>query len=131
MNRPALAACAALALAACSGKPAEKNAAVPAAAPAAVGPTVENHASAGRYIMDPAHTSVNFRVSHMGLSHYTARFTKMDGALDFDPANPAAQKVSVTIDPSSIQTNYPLKDVDFDGELRGKQFFDVAQFPTM
>jgi polyisoprenoid-binding protein YceI len=120
--------CAVLAVAACSPqtKPAEKTAAVAPAKPAVV-----NAAAPGLYTMDRAHTSVNFRVSHMGLSHFTARFTKMDGTLQFDPANPATMSVSATLDPASLQTNYPLKDVDFDKDLRGKEMFDVAAYPDM
>lgn len=121
--------CAVLAVAACSPqtKPADKTAA--AAKPAA--PAVVNAAPPGLYTMDRAHTSVNFRVSHMGLSHFTARFTKLNGTLQFDPANPATMSVSATLDPASLQTNYPLTDVNFDKELTGKEMFDVAAHPDM
>lgn len=88
-------------------------------------------APAGQYFMDPAHTSINFRLSHMGLSHYTARFTKADGTLTFDPANPAAQSVSATIDATSLQTNYPdPAKLDFDAQVE-KEFLDAAHFPTI
>ena len=33
---------------------------------------------AGEYKADLAHTSVNFRIDHLGMSHYTARFTGID-----------------------------------------------------
>ena len=36
---------------------------------------------AGSYSMDKAHTSVTFKVSHMGFSNYTAHFAKVDGKL--------------------------------------------------
>ena len=88
-------------------------------------------APAGQYFMDMAHTSINFRLSHMGLSHYTARFTKADATLAFDPANPAAQSVSVTIDAASLQTNYPdPAKLDFDAQIE-KEFLDAPHFPTI
>lgn len=138
MTRNALLAVAALSvLAACAPKPAEKAAeapAEPAAANAASGggmPFV-NTAPAGLYEIDKAHTSVNFRISHMGLSEYTARFTKIEGKLNFDPANPEAMTVEATLNPKSIQTNYPdPKETDFDGQLAGKDFLDAAQFPQI
>jgi polyisoprenoid-binding protein YceI len=44
---------------------------------------------------------------HMGLSNYTARFAKFDATIEFDPANPTASKVTATIDPTSVRTDYP------------------------
>jgi len=119
----------ALSLAACSPKPAQTAKTDAAAAPAAV--PVKNDAPAGAYELDLSHTSVNFRVLHIGLSNYTARFTKMTGELQFDPANPAAQSISVTIDAGSMQTNYPdPATLDFDTQVE-KEFLDAAKFPTI
>ncbi len=38
----------------------------------------------GTYLMDPNHASVHFKVNHLGLSNYTARFTEMRAALQLD-----------------------------------------------
>jgi polyisoprenoid-binding protein YceI len=120
---------AAAGMSACGPRPAPK---VKAAAPAPVAeaqPPME--APAGEYTMDPVHTSVNFRISHMGLSHYTARFTKMDGRLQFDPAHPTAQSVTATIQADSLQTNYPdPAQLDFDGQVE-KEFLEAGKFPTI
>ncbi|MEI9903556.1 MAG: YceI family protein [Asticcacaulis sp.] len=43
---------------------------------------------AGDYKADPAHTSLTFEVSHMGYSHYTARFADVQATLRLDPAHP-------------------------------------------
>ncbi|HZZ33698.1 MAG TPA: YceI family protein, partial [Phenylobacterium sp.] len=61
--------------------------AVAATAPAAPQPP------AGSYAIDKAHTSVTFRVNHLGFSHYTARFATVDGKLKFNPAAPATMAV--------------------------------------
>jgi polyisoprenoid-binding protein YceI len=84
---------------------------------------------AGAYYLDKAHTSVTFRVSHMGFSHYTASFSRVDGTLQFDPANPAAMRVEATIDPTSLQLNAPP--ADFHDQLMGKSWFDAATFPQI
>lgn len=65
-------------------------------------------APAGTYKIDPAHASVTFKVSHLGLSNYTARFTKIDATLALDPAKPESAKLSAVIDPTSIRTDYPF-----------------------
>jgi len=80
----------------------------------AAGPAVAQPAAkpapqppAGQYYLDKAHTSVTFRVSHMGFSNYTARFARVDGKLQFDPAHPSAMRVEATIDPTSLALNTP------------------------
>jgi polyisoprenoid-binding protein YceI len=93
------------------------------AAPAAPQPP------AGQYVMDPTHTSVVFRVSHMGFSHYTARFSRVDGKLQFDPQQPAAMRVEANIDPTSLELNAPPP--GFLQQLMGKGWFEAAQFPQI
>src|ERR1700761_5892616 len=84
---------------------------------------------AGTYTMDKAHTSVTFRVSHMGFSHYTARFSRIDGRLKFDPPHPAAMAVEATIDPMSLELNPPP--AGFHDQLMSKAWFDAAHFPKI
>jgi polyisoprenoid-binding protein YceI len=84
---------------------------------------------AGVYVMDKAHTSVTFRVNHLGFSHYTARFATVDGKLKFDPAAPATMTVDATIDPQSLALNAPP--AGFHDQLMGKNFFDAGVFKTI
>jgi polyisoprenoid-binding protein YceI len=76
-------------------------------------------APAGRYVMDPHHTSVIWRVSHLGVSMFTAQFTNVSGAFAYDPKAPLATKVDVRIDPASVSTKLP----DFDKELASDKWF--------
>jgi len=128
--RAYLATCAVIALAACSPRSSEPAKSAPAAATAPAAPA-KTTAPGGAYSLDPGHTSVIFRVNHLGMSHYTARFTDVAGKLQFDPAKPDGSSVTVEIDPASIQTNYPDPKLDFDKELRGSNFLDAAKFPKM
>lgn len=136
MKRLFPAAMAVVALTACSPqKPAAVKSDQPSAttAPAAQSApaAAQTKAPAGAYTLDPAHTSVIFRVDHLGLSRYTGRFTKVDGRLQFDPAKPETMAVSVTIDPRSLQTDYPEpKKLDFDAQVQ-RQFLDVARFADL
>ncbi len=84
---------------------------------------------AGAYALDPAHTSVTFRVIHLGFSHYTARFSRIEGQMQFDPAHPAAMVVTASIDPLSLELNTPPK--GFHDQLMGKGWFEAAQFPKL
>jgi polyisoprenoid-binding protein YceI len=83
----------------------------------------------GAYEIDKLHTSLLFRVNHIGFSKYTGRFTRVDAKLEFDPARLAASRVSVTIDPRSIQAdNVPS---DFLEMLTSKDWLNATEFPAM
>lgn len=84
---------------------------------------------AGAYVMDKTHTSVTFQVNHLGFSHYTARFSRVDGKLKFDPSHPASMAVEASIDPTSLELNAPP--AGFHAELMGKGWFEAARFPKM
>jgi polyisoprenoid-binding protein YceI len=103
-----------------------------AAAVAATKPVVVD-APSGTYAIDLTHASIIWKVSHMGLSKYPARFTKFDGTLEFDAAKPEKSKLAVNIDPASVRTEFPEKDKkDFDAELAtGKDWFNSAGFPKI
>ena len=60
---------------------------------------------AGHYVLDKTHASLTAKLKHMGLSNYTLRFTKLDADYTYDPAQPAAAKLSVTVDPASLDTS--------------------------
>jgi len=101
MKRLFPAAMAVVALTACSPqKPAAVKSDQPSAATAPAAqptPAAQTKAPAGAYTLDPAHTSLIFRIDHLGLSRYTGRFTKVDGRLQFDPAKPEDYVASFAI----------------------------------
>ena len=108
---------------------ANEPAAAAAKAPAAPATT---DAPAGAYTLDKAHASLLFRVDHLGFSMYTARFKQFDAKLQFDPANIPASSVHVTIDPASIETDFPDPAThDFNAQLRSEQWLDAARHPQM
>lgn len=87
----------------------------------------------GTYKLDRTHASVVWKVSHLGLSYYTARFNTMDAELNYDPADPTKSKLTASVDPASVSTGFPMsvRPVDFDSDLRGDKWFDVAKFPAI
>jgi polyisoprenoid-binding protein YceI len=86
---------------------------------------------AGDYKMDPAHSSLIFRVDHMGFSKYTLRFRRFDAQLRFDPGNLTATQLTATVDPRSIETDFPDPKYNFNAELAGPQWLDAAKFPEI
>ena len=82
---------------------------------------------AGEYIVDKAHASVTWRVAHMGLSKYTARFDVMRGSLNLNPTAVATSRVEFTIDAKSVNTGLP----PFDKKLQGSDYFDADKNGTI
>jgi polyisoprenoid-binding protein YceI len=76
--------------------------------------------------IDPSHSSLGFSVRHMVVSKTRGRFTKWSGQIRFDPDEPQASSVEVTIDPASIDT----ADAQRDAHLRSADFFNVAEYPV-
>ncbi|MBI1264629.1 MAG: polyisoprenoid-binding protein [Alphaproteobacteria bacterium] len=91
-------------------------------------PSIEpSRLPAGEWALDPAHASATWRVRHLGLSWYTARFDRLDARLSFDPANPGASELTAVIEAASVSTGDP----DFDETLRSAAWFDASRHPQI
>lgn len=72
------------------------------------------------------HAFIEFRIKHLGYSWLYGRFDDFDGAFTFDEKNPAADKVKVTINTNSVNTNHAERDK----HLRSGDFLNVSKNPT-
>jgi polyisoprenoid-binding protein YceI len=79
------------------------------------------------WAIDPVHSVPEFSVKHMVISTVKGRFTKVEGAIMLDEANPANSSVKATIDVTTIDTGEAQRDT----HLRSADFFDVEKFPTI
>ncbi|MCI5048940.1 MAG: YceI family protein [Rickettsiales bacterium] len=100
---------------------------------AAADMTPANEMPAGEYTLDKTHASVTWKVNHLGLSNYTARFTDIDATLHYDPKDVTKSKVTATIDPLSIETDFPATEKeDFNMKLaEGEDWFNAGKFPAI
>ncbi len=76
--------------------------------------------------IDVAHSGVTFQVRHF-FTMTPGRFSKFNGAVMYDEADPTKSSVELTIDAASINTDNEKRDE----HLRSADFFDVAKFPTL
>ena len=88
---------------------------------------------AGMYDLDKTHASFIWKVSHLGLSNYTARFTDFDASIDFNPGKPESSKITASVNPASLETDYPYyEEKDFDKKLiEDKKWFNATMFPEI
>lgn len=77
------------------------------------------------YTLDPAHTYVQWSISHLGFSNQTGKWMA-EGTLMLDEAKPQNSKVNVKINIASLITG----DDKLNKHLMSEEFFNVNQFPT-
>ncbi len=84
-------------------------------------------AYASNYVLDTekAHAFIQFKIKHLGYSWLLGRFNRFDGEFSYDEKNPSAARITVNIDPASIDSNHAERDK----HLRGKDFLDVSKYP--
>ena len=80
-----------------------------------------------QYKVDPAHTSVNFKVKHSGITFVNGKFDKFDGGIIGDMNNIEQARVFFNVDIASINTSVEMRD----NHLRSADFFEVEKFPSM
>jgi polyisoprenoid-binding protein YceI len=82
--------------------------------------------AAGKWQIDPAHTSVEFVGRHLMVTKVRGAFADVSGTIVV-AENPLESEVSVVIATDSVSTGA----ADRDGHLKSDDFFDVEQFPEM
>jgi polyisoprenoid-binding protein YceI len=83
--------------------------------------------AADEFKIDPAHSSVNFSVTHMMVSTVNGRFTTFEGKILFDDKDVTKSSVNVSIKTASINTDNSSRDND----LKSDKYFDVEKLPEI
>jgi polyisoprenoid-binding protein YceI len=83
-------------------------------------------AQADNYQIDPLHSAVTFKISHLGLSWVHGRFNEFSGSFTID-ADAAKTSFTLNIKPESVDTGNAKRDE----HLRSPDFFNVKQFPAL
>ena len=79
------------------------------------------------YSVDPVHSTVIFRIKHLGVSYFYGRFNSPTGTFAFDPENPAGSSFDITVRTERVDTHSPRRD----GHLKSADFFNAKQFPEI
>ncbi len=76
------------------------------------------------WTIDPAHSSIEFKVKHMMISTVKGQFGAVEGTIQMDEANPANSSVEAKIDAHTITTHNEMRD----NHLRTNDFFNAEEF---
>ncbi|WP_019139492.1 YceI family protein [Noviherbaspirillum massiliense] len=83
-------------------------------------------AFAQTYNIEPNHTYPSFEADHMGISVWRGKFTKTSGKITLDRAAKTGT-ADITIDANSLDFGH----AKMNEHAKGKDMFNVAQFPTI
>ncbi|WP_412560583.1 YceI family protein [Winogradskyella sp. MIT101101] len=78
-----------------------------------------------KWVLDPSHSEITFKVKHLMISHVKGEFKTFDASIDGEDFR--SSKINVTIDTGSISTNND----DRDAHLKSPDFFEVEQYPEI
>lgn len=81
----------------------------------------------GAYNFDKAHSSIGFRVKHLGLVDVPGYFRDFKGTVNYDAKDVTKSTVEFTAMTTSVDTGVAPRDK----HLRTADFFDVEKFPEM
>lgn len=80
-----------------------------------------------KWLIDPTHSEVHFKVKHLVISTVSGTFKTFDGSLESENEDFQDSSIEFTLDVNSIDTNQEQRDV----HLKSADFFDVEKFPRI
>ncbi|MCM0042335.1 MAG: hypothetical protein RLZZ358_2113 [Bacteroidota bacterium] len=83
--------------------------------------------STTKWIIDPTHSEVAFKVKHLVISTVTGYFRKFEGNAESTSDDFSGATVAFSLAVDSIDTNQS----DRDQHLKSADFFDTANFPSI
>jgi polyisoprenoid-binding protein YceI len=89
--------------------------------------TTVKTSSKTKWVLDPAHSEIVFKVRHMMIANVKGEFRKFEGSIVTDGTDFTKTSIDVTIDAGSIFTNEDKRDA----HLQSADFFDAQNFPTI
>jgi len=80
-----------------------------------------------KWVIDPAHSEVSFKVKHLMISNVKGLFKEFNGSISTEGEELIAQDIEFSLNPASIDTGA----ADRDGHLKSPDFFDVEKYKKL
>jgi len=85
------------------------------------------YAQTSTWKIDPVHSSVNFEISHMAVSHVHGSLTNVNGIVELNDKDITKSSVEATIDTTTVSTGVVMRD----NTLKSDDFFNVQKYPQI
>lgn len=80
-----------------------------------------------KWVVDPAHSGLDFSVKHMMITNVKGTFHNFDAVIEADPSDLTTADIQFSVDISSIDT----RNKDREAHLLSADFFDAENHPKM
>ncbi len=80
-----------------------------------------------KWVLEPAHSELHFKIRHLMISNVSGSFGKLDGSVETEGDDLTTAKVNFSVAVDSISTNNEQRD----GHLKSGDFFDAATYPAI
>ena len=80
-----------------------------------------------KWVIDPSHSKVGFKVKHLMISNVYGNFREFEGEILTDGNDFSTAAISLTLNSASVDTEIP----DRDTHLKSADFFDVVNYPEI
>ncbi len=81
----------------------------------------------GKWVLDPTHSEIQFKVKHLVISTVTGTFKSFEGEFTTQNEDFTDAAINFSISVDSIDTNQ----ADRDNHLKSADFFDVEKYPKI
>src|SRR5215472_12241187 len=85
------------------------------------------YAQTSTWKIDPAHSSVNFEITHLAVSHVHGSLTNVSGVVELNDKDITKSSVEATIDTTTVSTGVVMRD----NTLKSDDFFNVQKYPQI
>lgn len=86
-------------------------------------PRATEHANAAPFAIDPVHSSVVYKINHLGVSNIYGRFNSVEGTFSLEDGG----SIDVSVKTDSIDSANDQRD----GHLKSPDFFNAKQYPEI
>jgi len=90
-------------------------------------PEARSESPASKWTVDPVHSTVLFKIKHLGASWTYGRFDSVEGGVDAADDGSAPSAVRLVVKTDSVNTGNDKRD----GHLKSPDFFSAKQFPEI
>jgi polyisoprenoid-binding protein YceI len=83
--------------------------------------------AAETYKLDPGHSSIVFRVKHLGIAYVYGRFNGPTGSIVFDESAPSKSAIEMQAETKNVDTALEKRDT----HLKSPDFFNAGEYPLV
>lgn len=88
---------------------------------------VKPQGTGAAFTVDPVHSTLIFKIMHMGVANFYGRFNGVEGTYTLDEADPSKSQFAFQVKTANVDTGNEKRD----GHLKSADFFNAEEYPVI